>query len=49
MKKIYAKPEFDLIRFQFGSMMDGDDDPDLPALQPSKAQSYGEAHGGGAD
>jgi len=47
MKKIYAEPEFDLIRFQFGSMMD--DDPDLPALQPSKAQSYGEDHGGGAD
>lgn len=49
MKKIYAEPEFDLTRFQFGSMMDGDDDPDLPALQPSKAQGVGEGHGDGAD
>ena len=49
MKKPYFEPEFDLVQFQFGSLMNGGDDPGFQGLAPSDPQSYGEGHGGGAD
>jgi hypothetical protein len=45
MKKIYTEPEFELHRFQFGSMMS--DDPDFQGLTPSDPQGQAEGHGGG--
>ena len=48
MKKKYSEPEFDLYKFRFGSMMEGDD-PGFENLVPSDPQGYGQGHGGGLD
>lgn len=49
MKKTYFEPEFDLYKFNFGSMMEGGDDPGFENLAPSDPQGYGEGHGSGLD
>lgn len=48
MKKKYSEPEFDLYKFRFGSMMEGDDHG-FENLAPSDPQGYGEGHGHGLD
>ena len=48
MKKKYSEPEFDLYKFRFGSMMEGDHHG-FENLVRSDAQGDGGGHGHGLD
>ncbi len=49
MKKCYAEPEFDIIKFNFESILEGDDNGDFENLVPSDPQGYAGGYGGGLD
>lgn len=49
MRKPYCDPEFELIKFRFGAVLEGGDDVGFGNQVVSDPQYYGEGHGAGPD